>query len=223
MSDIIAVEGDSVRLYQYNFEKPDLSDELLENNGIDNSISHYNHNHDPKNGQFTTGHGGSISGGGGSKLSGRALRKKKKQLKKARKVRATNAKRRIKEQAKQRVLDKSKEDIIKSKDVSSMLKKVDQFSNKEIEDMLNRLSTEDKLRSKVKEIEKSKMSTGKKIREGLKESIKRGAANAGKSMVSTVTENALKMGTKALLKETVGQNNEEIERMIEQLFKEKKK
>lgn len=56
MSDMMYIEGESARLYQYNPDKPDLSDV---------SISHYNHNHDPKNGQFTTGSGGSGSGGSG--------------------------------------------------------------------------------------------------------------------------------------------------------------
>lgn len=217
MSEMIAANT-AVKLYEYNFDKPELDNIFLEHHGVDGQKwGVQNGPPYPLDSDVSTGKSlkkKSRSGG-----NGKISRKRRKALKKARKTRAANAKRRIQEQAQQ----KSKEEIMRTKDLKAMAKNIDQFTDKDIENVLNRLDTEGKLHSRIKAIEKANMSTGQKIKEGIKENIKKGAASAGSSMVRTVTENALKMGTKALLKETVGQGSEDLERLIDQLFREKKK
>ena len=219
---------EDIMLYQYNFDKPDLSDDLLNETGA-SDLFHYNHNHDPRNGQFTTGPGGVVerlSGGRsrGKKSSGGSgsiSKKRKKALKKARKTRAANAKRRIKEERNKQKVSKTKEEVIKSKDIKTMLKNVDQYSDNEIRSVLNRIQAEKDLANKVKEIQNDTL--GKKLKAGFKDSVSQGAKAAGKDMVKTVTKNAIKMSTKALVKKAVGNDNPEILSIIEQLFKEEKK
>lgn len=219
---------EDIMLYQYNFDKPDLSDDLLNETGA-SDLFHYNHNHDPRNGQFTTGPGGGVerSSGGRSRGkkssggSGSISRKRKKALKKARKTRAANAKRRIKEEQNKQKVAKTKEEVIKSKDIKTMLKNVDQYSDNEIRGVLNRIQAEKDLANKVREIQNDTI--GKKLKSGFKEAVKSGASDAGKQMVRTVTKNAIKMSTKALVKKAVGEENEDLMRIINELFKEEKK
>ena len=220
-------------LYQYNFDKPELSDNLLDQNGA-SDLYHYNHNHDPRNGQFTTGSGGgsgSSSGGGLKKKkasggSGSISRKRKKALKKARKTRATNAKRKIQEQKvaekkqqeeKKKQLDKEK--IIKDKDVNKMLKNVDQFTTNEINDMLYRLTTEQRLASAVNE----RKPLGKRIKEGAKEAAIEGAKKYGKDLVKNLAYNSLDLGVRELSKQIVGKENKDMVDLVNQLLRDRLK
>lgn len=155
--------------------------------------------------------------------SGRIARKRKKALKKARKVRAANQKRKLKEQQNLEATNKSKEEIIKTKDIKAMSKNIDQFSNQEINDMLTRLDTEKRLREKVIQIEKANTSKGKRLKDFVKENVKSGAKAGVSSVLKTVSKNAIKMGSKKLVKEMVGEENKELQDMIDKLFKEEKK
>jgi hypothetical protein len=144
-------------------------------------------------------------------------------LKKARKVRAANQKRKLKEQQNLEATKKSKEEIIKTKDIKAMSKNIDQFSNQEINDMLTRLDTEKRLREKVIQIEKANTSKGKRLKDFVKENVKSGAKAGVSSVLKTVSKNAIKMGSKKLVKEMVGEENKELQDMIDKLFKEEKK
>ena len=201
MAEIIQTE-ESTKLYEYNYPKPELED----------IIQHFNPNHDPSNGQFTFGFG---SGGVGS-----ISRKRRKALKKARKIRAKNLKIRTMEK-------QTKEDIIKRKDIKSMLSNVDKFTNQEINDMLNRLDVERRLAEKVKEFERSKTPAVKKIWRGAKESAKEGVVKGGKQVIKTASTNAVKMASKQLLKQMGGDPNSEEGKkwneMIDKLLREEKK
>jgi hypothetical protein len=215
--DKIVQSETTIKLYEFDYEKPDLSDETLEHHGI--LGMHWGR----RNG---TPYPLDSSKSTGSRLksrSGKISRKRKKSLKKARRVKAKNAKRRIKEQKRMKDLQKSKEDIINSKDIKSMAKNIDKFSNQEINDMLTRLDTERRLREKVREIEKANMSTGQRIKEGAKSAIVEGAKAGASSVLKTVSKNAIKMGSKKLVKEMIGEENKELQAKIDQLFKEEKK
>ena len=121
----------------------------------------------------------------------------------------------------------TKEEIIKNKDVKSMLQNVDKFTNQEINDMLNRLDVERRLAEKVKEIERANTPTSKKIWKGVKESAREGAARGGKQLIKTASANGIKMASKKLLKQFGGDPNSEEGKkwneMIDKLLREEKK
>ena len=191
-----------IRLYEFDHDKPDLSEEFLEHHGILGMKWGVRKERATGKGRI-------------SKHKAKKLRKRRiKTLKKARKARMKN---RLEEQQKQ----KTKDDIIKSKDIASMLKNVDKFSNQEINDMLTRLDTEGRLAERVSKMNKANQSTGKKVANALKENVAAGAKSAGSSLVRTVTENALKMGVRKLAESAA--TNEQQEEFIKALLKEKKK
>ena len=201
MSEILQSQ-ETIKLFEYDITKPELSEEELEHFGIPGMKWGVRKERERKGG-FIKRH------------RARKLRKRRiKTLKKARKIREQNKLAKQQEQ-------KSKEDIINSKDIASMLKNVDKFSNQEINDVLNRISTEQRLSDMVKAQSKASMTRGQKVKEAVKESVKSGATSAAKSMIKTVAENSLKLGTKTLLKNLV--DDESSKEVIEKLFKEKKK
>ena len=149
MSEILLSE-ESVKLYEYDQSKPELDDEYIEHFGI--LGMHWGTRNGPPyplGSDVSTGRRLKKVFGGGSG-SDSVSRKRKKSLKKARKTRAKNLK--IKTMEKQ-----SKDDIIKNKDIKSMLKYVDKFSNQEINDMLTRLNVEQRLREEVNKQEKAQI------------------------------------------------------------------
>lgn len=191
-----------IKLYEFDHDKPELSEEFLEHHGILGMKWGIRKQREAGKGRI-------------SKHKARKLRKRRiKSLKKARQARM---KKRIEEQQKQ----KTKDDIIKSKDIASMLKNVDKFSNQEINDMLTRLDTEGRLAERVSKMNKANQSTGKKMANALKENVAAGAKSAGSSLVRTITENALKMGVRKLAESAA--TNEQQEEFIKALLKEKKK
>lgn len=208
MSEILQTE-ESVKLYEYSYIKPDL-DDCLEHHGI--LGMHWGRKNGPPyplDSKVSTG----------KRLkptSGRIRRKRKRALKKARKVRAENAKRRIEEQ-------KSKEEIMKTKDIKAMAKNLDKFSNQEINDMLNRLDTERRLKEKVLQIERVNTPKSKKMSSFVKENVKAGLTSGASSILKTVSKNAVKIGSKKLVKELVGEENKDLQDFIDKLFKEEKK
>ncbi len=151
-----------------------------------------------------------------SKHKAKKLRKRRiKTLKKARKIRA---KKRLEEQQTQ----KTKEDIVRTKDIASMLKNVDKFSNQEINDMLTRLDTEQKLRDRVAKEAEARMPKGKRMLKKAKEDVGKGISSGTSSLLKTVSENAVKVGVRELARQA-SLGDEETEKIIDQLFKEKKK
>ena len=206
------------KLYEYYQPKSELDEEFIEHFGI--LGMHWGQRNGPPyplGSDKSTGRRLKKSAGGGS---GSISRKRRKALKKARKTRAKNLK--IKTQEKQ-----TKEDIIKNKDIKSMLRNVDKFSSQEINDMLNRLDVEKRLASRVAEQERSQKTWGQRAKEGFKESVKEGLVSGGKQVTKTVAKNAVKMGTKELAKKLVGEAKTEggdpYTQLIDKLFKEEKK
>jgi len=206
---------EEIRLYEFDYDKPELSEDMLEHFGIlGMSWGRKNGPPYPLGSDKSTGK--SLRKGFRAKRKARKLQKKKvKSLKKARKVRAKN-------RETQQEIKKTKDEILKSKDISSMAKNIDMFSNQEINDMLTRLDTEKKLRDRVSQQAKDRMSRGEKARNLVGESVKKGLESGAKTLISTVSENALKLGVKQLAKE-VGKSDEETQELIDKLFKEKKK
>ena len=217
MSEILQSE-EIVKLYEYNQYKPELDDEIVRHFGI--LGMHWGLRNGPPyplGSDKSTGRRLKKSAGGGS---GSITRKQRRALKKARKTRAKNLKIRTMEK-------KTKDDIIKSKDIKAMLQNVDKFTSQEINDMLNRLSVEQRLREEVNRLEKSQKSWGTKVKEGFVESAKEGLASGGRQVTKTIAKNAMKMGTKNLAKKLVGEAKTEggdpYTDLIEKLFKEEKK
>lgn len=215
MGELIQDET-SIKLYEDPQIKPDI-DDVLAHHGI------LGMRWGKKNGPPYPLGSDKSTGKRLKSTSGRITRKRKKALKKARKVRAANQKRKLKEQQNLEATKKSKEEIIKTKDIKAMSKNLDQFSNQEINDMLTRLDTEKRLREKVAQIEKANTSKGKRLKDFVKENVKSGAKAGVSSVLKTVSKNAIKMGSKKLVKEMVGEENKELQDMIDKLFKEEKK
>ena len=128
------LQSEEIKLYEYNTFKPPLEDVIV----------HYNHNHDPNNGQFTTG---PISVSGSSDLS-----KKKKRTKGHR----------IKKETKK--IYKTNEQALEDRDFKYVNEHKDQFTSKEMDELMKRIQTEERMskftkdrssKAKVKEILKS--------------------------------------------------------------------
>lgn len=209
---------ESTKLYEYESFKPALDDEIIAHFGIlGMRWGKRNGPPYPLGSDISTGKRLKKGAGGGS---GSVTRKRRKALKKARKTRARNLK--IKTMEKQ-----TKEDIIKNKDIKSMLQNVDKFTNQEINDMLNRLDVERRLAEKVREVERATMPKSKKLWRSIKESAKEGAEKGGKQIIKTASANGIKMASKKLLKQLGGDPNSEEGKkwneMIDKLLKEEKK
>ena len=206
---------EEIRLYEFDYDKPELSEETLEHHGI--LGMHWGRRNGPPyplDSDKSTGK--RLKQGFGARRKAKKLQKKRvKSLKKARKVREKN--REIQQEQK-----KSKEEIIKSKDISAMAKNIDMFSNQEINDMLTRLDTEKRLQERVSQQAKANMSKGEKAKGLVADSVKKGLESGTRSLISTVSENALKMGVRQLVKEAGG-SNQDTQELIDKLFKEKKK
>ena len=227
MSEIL--QSEDIKLYEYNQYKPELDDEIVEHFGI--LGMHWGQRNGPPyplGSDKSTGRRLKKSAGGGSGSgSVKRTRKQKRALKKARKARAKNLKIKTLEKQKQQQLEKSKEEIIKKKDIKSMLRNVDKFSSQEINDMLSRLNVEQRLKEEVARQERAQKSWGKRVKDGFVESAKEGLAAGGKQVTKTVAKNAVKLGTKELAKRLVGEAKTEggdpYKELIDKLFREEKK
>lgn len=235
MGEIIQSE-EVVKLYEYDQYKPEL-EEVIEHFGIlGMRWGSRNGPPYPLSKTLSTGKrlkpaakrsGGSGESDDSTPKKHKLSRKQKRALKKARKTRAMNQKIKTQEKMKKEQLEKSKEEIIKNKDIKSMLNNVDKFSSQEINDMLNRLNVEQRLKEEVNRQERANRSLGKKIKDGFVESAKEGLASGGRQVTRTVAKNAVKMGTKALAVKLVGEAKTEggdpYKVLIAKLFKEEKK
>lgn len=105
---------DEIKLYEYEEIKPEIEDLIM----------HYNHNHDPRNGQFTTSSGKILYSPMGKKVKPYKDKKTKKKRKEE---------------------VKTKEQAIEDKDLSYIRDHVDDFSTKELNDILNRINVESRL------------------------------------------------------------------------------
>lgn len=198
---------DTIKLYEYPEDKPDLSEEFLEHHGI--LGMHWGQRNGPPYPLSKA-----IS-------TGKSLRKKVKKKAAIRKAKKTR-KRKKQELENKKQLQKSKDEVIKSRDIEAMLANVGQYSNQEINDVLNRLDTEDKLKQRVKTRREANKSTGRKMYEGAKSSIKKGLSNSGQRLLTRASENALEIGVKKFLKEA-SSGNDELATYFDELLKERKK
>lgn len=214
---------EAIKLYEYEDPKPVIDDVLAHHGILGMHWGRRNGPPYPLDSKVSTGKRLKKAGGG----SGSVSRKRKKALKKARKTRAKNLKIKTLEKQKQQQLEKTKEEIIQSKDIKAMLRNVDKFTNQDINDMLNRLDVERRLKEQVARQEEANKSAGQRFKEGFKQSVKEGLVSGGKAVTKTVAKNAVKMGTKNLAKKLVGEAKTEggdpYTELIDKLFKEEKK
>ena len=193
------------KLYEYNFPKPPLEDAVVhfgilgmhwgQRNGPPYPLSGGDHSESEKKAGWRK----SLRFGG----SDSASRKKQKALKKARRTRAKNIKMRTLEKKRQAKVQKSKDEIIKSKDIKSMLNNVDMFTNQEINDLLNRLDTESRLRSRVKAMDEASKPLIKKFLKSVKDESVAGAVSAGKQLIRKGGGEGFKIISKKLLTEFI--------------------
>lgn len=194
MSEIL--QSEEIKLYEYNQYKPELDEEYIEHFGI--LGMHWGQRNGPPYPLSKV-----ISTGRRLKAAAKAgsvKRKRKKALKKARITRATN--RKIKT-----LNEEMKEKIIKSKDIKSMLSNVDKFTSKEINDMLDRLNVEQRLKEKVAEQERANRTWGKKVKDNISTAIKEEVPKTLGEMTRTATNRGIKIASNRVLKDLVGPNN----------------
>ena len=206
MSEILQSE-ETVRLYEYELYKPELDENVLAHHGI--LGMHWGKRNGPPYPLSRA-----IS-------TGKALKKKAKRKAAVRKAKKTRAmkKKQFKEQEKQ---NRSKEDIIKARDIESMLKNVGSFSDQEIRSVLNRIDVEEQLQRKVMERRKASRSRGRKIYEGAKEAIGGGVVRGAKSLASDLSANAVRIAAKKAA-DAIAEGDDELKKTVDELFKEKKK
>ncbi len=203
---------EDIKLYEYfqQYEKPELSEDTLAHHGIIGQMwGHRNGPPYPLSSKVSTG----------SRLKGSAKRKAKrtqkrrvKSLKKARKAR--EAKR-----VEQQQIQKSKEEIIKSKDINQMLKKVDDFSNQEIKDMLNRLDIESQLKDRVRKMNEANKPMTQKAVESIKKNFMEGVKEGANQTTKQVGKNAVKLAKNKLAELS---DNDDIKALLSDQEKKKK-
>ena len=206
---------DEIRLYEFDYDKPELSEETLEHHGIKGQ------KWGVRNGPpYPLSRGKSGSGGrniryGGAAPSKRKARKLRKQrvktLKKARKVRERN--RQIQQEQK-----KSKEEILKSKDLSAMSKNSELFTTQEINDMLNRLGAEDKLRDAANKQREANKTKAQKVADTIKSSVKKSASEASVNLLNQALKKGTDMALKKVAVEIAKSSGPETEKVVKQLL-----
>ena len=132
-------------LYEYDYAKPELTDEFLEHYGV--LGMHWGIRKQPK---YT----GSLRQRIKKK---KAYKSRVKALKKARKIKA-------KVTAEKKEAAKTKEEIMKTKDLKAMKKNLDKFSNSEIQSVLDRIDKEKKFNEYLAKQNKASMSKAKRLK-----------------------------------------------------------
>ena len=218
--------SDVIKLYEHEFPKPVLDDAIIHFGILGMHWGKKNGPPYPLGSDVSTGKRlkstAKGAGGSGSGDSKKISRKRRNALKKARKTRAKNLKANREEIKKKQEIEKTKEEIIKSKDLNAMLNNMDKFTNQEINDMLNRLDIEKRLKDVTNRQNELTKSKARKLKDFVFESIKEGAVSGGKSVIKTVTKNGVKYYSKKFLM-SLGKGDKEYEDLITKLFKEDKK
>ena len=202
---------EEIRLYEFDYDKPELSEEMLEHNGIlGMRWGHRNGPPYPLGSDKSTGK--SLKKGFRAKRKARKLQKRRvKSLKKARKVREQN---RQVQQEKQ----KSKEEILKTKDLAAMSKNSELFTTQEINDMLNRLSTEDRLKEAAGKQAEANKTRAQKVADKIKASVKKNAEEASTNLLNQALKKGTDMALKKAAVEIAKTSGPETEKVVKQLL-----
>ena len=196
-------------LYEYDYAKPELTDEFLEHHqilgarwGVHNGPPY------PLDSKISTG----------KRLRDhfkkkKAYKKRVKALKKARKVKA-------KVSAEKKEIAKTKEEIIRTRDAAAMLKNLDKFTTKEITDFNTREQQIANLTTNLKNQQLAKMTKGQKLKELVVNTASDIAKSALKKGIQaafdyTLSELASKSSSK-ILKSAYGKNKDQEKRDKEQ-------
>lgn len=216
------MDDGSIKIYSSEYEKSELSEDFLEHHGIlGMRWGKRNGPPYPLDSDVSTGKKLKKEGRAEKQKAKKTYKNRVKSLKKARATKAAN-------QVKKQEQKKSKEDIVKTKDIESMLKNVDLFTNKEINDMLDRLSTESKLKEAVAKQREANKSTGQRIKDNISSNVKTGLKSGAEKTVRLVAKNLVGISMKTLANAAAkvpeeGTPEERRAKFIKELFKEEKK
>lgn len=210
---------EEIRLYEFDYDKPELSEDFLADNGI---IKHHQalgahwgiHNGPPYplSRKLSTGKRLTKNAKGVSKRKARKIQKNRvKSLKKARKVREQN--RQVQQEQ-----QKSKEEILKTKDLAAMSKNSELFTTQEINDMLNRLSTEDRLKEAAGKQAEANKTRAQKVADKIKTSIKKNAEEASTNLLNQALKKGTDMALKKAAVEIAKTSGPETEKVVKQLL-----
>lgn len=193
MSEVLLMEQDTLKLYEYEGQKPELDDVLAHHGILGQRWGQRNGPPYPLDSKVSTGKR--------LKKEGSISRKRKKALKKARKTRAKNLKFKTEQKAQEQQRQKTKEEILKTKDVKAMLNNVEIFTTNEINDMLNRISSEKRLQEEVARQAEANKNFGRKLLDTAAKNTKEAAANMASQAIRKGTEVVAKKAISELTKE----------------------
>lgn len=210
---------EEIRLYEFDYDKPELSLDFLADNGI---LEHHQalgahwgiHNGPPYplDRKLSTGKRLTKNAKGVSKRKARKTQKQRvKSLKKARKVREQN--RQVKQEQ-----QKSKEEILKTKDLSAMSKNSDMFTTQEINDMLNRISTEGRLKDEATKQVNANKTRAQRAVDKIKDTVVKGASEASLNLLNQAVKKGTDMALKKAAVEVAKTGGPEAERVVKQLL-----
>lgn len=185
-------------LYEYDYAKPELTDEFLEHHGV--LGMKWGIRKQPKS-------TGSLRQRIKKK---KAYKSRVKALKKARKIKA-------KVSAEKKEAAKTKEEIIKSRDAAAMLKNIDKFTTNEIINFNTRETAIANLSNNAKFQKKLKMTKGQKIKEAFVENVKMGAKDAITRKLQRMAGNAAQIAINKLGMKLAGEN-EKKKRFMSQIL-----
>lgn len=217
-------------LYEYDYAKSELTDEFLEHHGIlGMKWGRRNGPPYPLSSTISTGKKLKYSGSLKENIKKKkAYKNRVKTLKKARKARSEAIEKR-------KEIAKTKEDIIKTRDAQAMLKNLDKFTTKEIQDFNNREAAINALSQHAVNQMKKNMTKTQKFVAFLKENIKKNTKSAGEKLIKSAYDNTLselaKVSNNKVLKDAFEKKqnekdksqDERINNLEEELKKEKTK
>lgn len=192
-------------LYEYDYAKPELTDEFLEHYGV--LGMHWGIRKQPK---YT----GSLRQRIKKK---KAYKSRVKALKKARKIKA-------KVTAEKKEAAKTKEEIMKTKDLKAMKKNLDKFSNSEIQSVLDRIDKEQKFNEYLAKQNKASMSKAKRLKTEFVETAKEGLRAGTDKTIKLIFKNGANIAINEFAKKMAGSKEKlDKEELVRRLFREEKK